>query len=170
MEPHQLYKIQLAVNVENLEWKATPEHWEKPPAALPHPQYGAQTTASHGRQPSPEPSTASLNDKTTALDESYKHHAAEAQRMTPNSGRKSDAYTHFSRYRHMEVSIYKGDAKGHFGVVKGIHIGTVRDIIPSAMPSAEKDMTTLELLFDVMTTTRTINTCLSFRMQDLRER
>jgi hypothetical protein len=57
------------------------------------------------------------------------------------------------RYRNMEVSIHKGDAKGHFGVIRGSHYTSKGDII-----------------FDVQTSTRVVNTTNSYPGDHLRER
>ncbi|RDB22714.1 Transcription elongation factor SPT5 [Hypsizygus marmoreus] len=57
------------------------------------------------------------------------------------------------RYRHMEVTILKGDAKRHFGVIRGMRV------------SAKG-----EPLFDVLTATRTVNTVLTYQPQELKER
>lgn len=57
------------------------------------------------------------------------------------------------RYKHMEVQILKGEAKRHFGVIKGTH----------KSPEGEE-------LFDVQTSTKAVNSVIIFHSQDLQER
>jgi hypothetical protein len=57
------------------------------------------------------------------------------------------------RYKHMEVRILKGDAKRHFGVVKGTH----------KSPEGEE-------LIDVLTSTRVTNSLGIYHIKDLQER
>jgi hypothetical protein len=55
-------------------------------------------------------------------------------------------------YRGMEVTILEGDAKSHFGVVKGTRVKDGRTII------------------DVQTSTRTINTMIALDVSSVKER
>jgi ribosomal protein L24 len=57
------------------------------------------------------------------------------------------------RYKHMEVRILKGDAKRHFGVIKGTH----------KSPEGEE-------LIDVLTSTRVTNSVGIYHIKDLQER
>lgn len=57
------------------------------------------------------------------------------------------------RYKHMEVQIVEGDAKRHFGIIKGTH----------KSPEGEE-------LFDVQTSTKTVNSVMTYRIKSLRER
>ncbi|RDB29240.1 Transcription elongation factor SPT5 [Hypsizygus marmoreus] len=129
------------------------------PAALEHIDWKATPGVVYNGTSSVVPSTL-LNEPRKSLP-SMEHPSAEVVRMGPRELPSPVNLDDFAlqkmhtgdRYRNMEVVIVKGDAKCHFGMIKGTHQSSTGDT-----------------LVEVMTATRTVNTLNTYEIKDLRER